>query len=162
MRKYSFAPIINHSCRVLLLGSMPGEESIRQQQYYANPRNQFWKMIYQLYNTEMDSDYKRKTEFLLSKQIALWDVIESCKREGSLDANIEEVLVNDFHRLYEQYPNIEYICFNGQKAYMLYMKFVKQFAGKSFYRLDSTSPANTKSFEAKMDNWRMVSSLLDG
>jgi hypoxanthine-DNA glycosylase len=81
MKKYSFAPIVDEICRILILGSMPGEESIRQHQYYTNPRNQFWKIIYHIYNAEMDGDYHKKTEFLLSKQIALWDVIESCHRK---------------------------------------------------------------------------------
>ena len=161
MKKYSFAPIINETCRILILGSMPGEESIRQQQYYANSRNQFWNIIYQIYNTEMDSDYNKKTEFLLSKQIALWDVIESCHRKGSLDSNIEDVIVHDFTDFFNKYAKLEYICLNGNKAYELYKNCVRQLDGKTMFRLESTSPANTKSLALKIDNWKLIASLID-
>lgn len=160
MRKRSFAPLINTSSSILILGTMPGEESLRQQQYYAHPRNQFWRILYHLFNAEMDSDYQKKTAFILSKQIALWDVVASCARKGSLDANIQAVVPNDFQQLFKQHPGIGALCFNGQRAYHLYRKHVGKVIEMPFYVLESTSPANTKSLEAKMEKWCVIPTLL--
>lgn len=84
----SFEPLVDKESKVLILGSMPGVMSLNKQQYYGNPRNHFWKIIYSLFNEVEDELYEQKKAFLLRKGIALWDVINNCYREGSLDSNI--------------------------------------------------------------------------
>ena len=86
----SFAPIIDDKSKVLILGTMPGGKSLEKQQYYANPRNQFWKIIDNLFDETLPTDYEKKINFLKDKRIALWDVLKACSREGSLDANIKK------------------------------------------------------------------------
>lgn len=158
----SFQPIIDERSRVLILGSMPGVESLEKQQYYANPRNQFWKIMYFLFAEEPDQNYEEKVSFIKSKEIALWDVIENCYREGSLDSNIREEHANDVKGLIKAYPNIETVMFNGAKAYDIYEKRIG-FDAKSnltFQRLTSSSPANTKRYEEKLREWSIIRNFL--
>lgn len=118
----SFLPIIDEQSRILILGSMPGVESLRLQQYYANPRNQFWKILYELFDTQASQVYEEKVSFIKSKKIAVWDVIGY--REGSLDSNIREEKVNDLSALFKAYPDIKTVMFNGGKAYQTYKKWI--------------------------------------
>jgi len=155
----SFLPVGDSLSKILILGSIPGKESLRQHQYYAYPQNQFWKIVYSLFNTPVDDNYDDKILFLKKNNIALWDVIKSCYREGSLDSNIKMEQANDFESLFKNYPNIEYVFFNGLKAYNVFKKKVGfNFGNIKFQRLESTSPANTKKFEYKLDNWSIIKS----
>ena len=159
----SFQPIIDERSRVLILGSMPGVESLRLQQYYANPRNQFWKIIYGIFDAAPGQAYEERISFIKNKSIALWDVIENCHREGSLDSNIREEKVNDFSGLFKAYPNIKIVMFNGGKAYETYKKWIGLGETKNiiFQRLTSSSPANTKKYEEKLREWTVVKQLLN-
>ena len=153
----SFSPIIDARSRILILGSMPGAKSIEEQQYYANPRNQFWQIIYSLFSTPIDHDYNDRILFLRNKGIALWDVISTCTRVGSLDPKIENESVNDFSKLFEDYPNIKLVAFNGTKAFEVYKRRVSFDQTSIDYRLlPSTSPANTRKFEAKQKEWEKI------
>ncbi|WP_187296337.1 DNA-deoxyinosine glycosylase [Tepidibacter mesophilus] len=157
----SFSPIIDSKSTILILGSIPGKESLRQNQYYAYNQNQFWKIIYSLFDTPIDDDYNKKILFLKKNNIALWDVIKSCYREGSLDSNIKMEEANNFESLFNRYPNIEYVFFNGLKAYNVFKKKVGlNFENIKFQRLESTSPANTKRFEYKLDNWSIIKNII--
>lgn len=158
----SFPPIIDEGARVLILGSMPGVESLRLQHYYANPRNHFWKIIYNLFEAETSPTYEEKVSFVMSKKIALWDVIQNCQREGSLDSNIRDEQVNDFSGLFQAYPNIETVIFNGGKAYETYKKWIgfNDVPNLTFLRLTSSSPANTKKFEEKLREWSVIKELI--
>lgn len=162
-RVYSFQPIIDKRSRILILGSMPGVESLKLQQYYANPRNQFWKIIYALFNKELSEDYEERVSFIKEKRIALWDVIENCHREGSLDLAIKDEIANDFQSLFKDYPSISTIFFNGEKAYLTYKKQIgfKGSPNLSFLKLTSSSPANTKKHEEKLREWEIIKELLD-
>ncbi|PKM90064.1 MAG: DNA-deoxyinosine glycosylase [Firmicutes bacterium HGW-Firmicutes-12] len=159
--KKSFNSIVNANSRVLILGSMPGEESLRKQEYYAYAKNQFWPIIYTIFDRELDLSYERRVEFLLEKGIALWDVIERCERKGSLDANIRNERPNDINGLLENNPKIVLVCFNGTKAYETYKKktgFLKDDKIK-YQRLPSTSPIpgkNIKSFAEKVEDWKII------
>ncbi len=159
----SFPPIISRSCRILILGSMPGAESLNKKQYYANSRNLFWKIIYALFEAEPESSYEKRNEFLLSKKIALWDVINCCSREGSLDSNIKNELPNDFDSLLREYPDIKYIFFNGSKAYDSFRKHIgfKQEDGIVYKKLPSTSPAHAVRFEDKLKEWSIIRKYLN-
>lgn len=152
----SFLPIIDMRSRVLILGSMPGVESLRLQQYYANPRNQFWKMLYETFDTQISQDYDERVLFIKSNKIAVWDVIGSCYRDGSLDSNIREEKANDFSDLFKAYPEIKTVLFNGGKAYQTYKKWIGFGASSNltFHKLTSSSPANTKRYEEKLRVWR--------
>lgn len=153
----SFQPIINKEARILVLGSMPGVQSLQAQQYYANPRNQFWRIIYTLFAVPYDPNYSKRIDFIQNKGIALWDVIEKCQRTGSLDSNIQKPAVNDFKKLFIYYPELKLIAFNGTKSFELFKKHVGlEREGMVYKLLPSTSPANTMSFEDKMEQWQII------
>ena len=153
---HSLPQVIDETTKLLIVGSMPGTESLRKQQYYANKSNMFWKIIYSLFDTEYDDIYEKRIEFLKNKNIGLWDVLAECTREGSADSNIREVIVNNFERILEKYPAIKYICFNGKKAYDIYQKKVGFNSEIVFKRLESTSAANAKSLETKIKSWEAI------
>ena len=143
----SFKPSIDNNSKVLILGSMPGIKSLEEQQYYAHPQNRFWKLLSTICNEsklpEFDYDLKLKT--LLENNIALWDTIKSCTREGSLDSDIQNEVPNDIRRLLKKYPNIKTICLNGNKSYSAFKKYFPDLLNLyKCYKLPSTSPANAK------------------
>lgn len=158
----SFLPIIDERSRVLILGSMPGVESLRLQQYYANPRNQFWKIIYGIFDEVPSQAYLERISFIKAKNIAVWDVIANCYREGSLDSNIRDKQVNDFRALFKAYPSIATVMFNGGKAYETYKKWIGFGAipELTFQKLTSSSPANTKKYEEKLKEWGFLKDLV--
>ena len=152
----SFGPVIHKECKSLILGSIPGVKSLQEEKYYAHPRNSFWRIIYTLFETPYEEVYEKRIAFLLSKQIALWDVVKKCEREGSLDSAIQKEQVNDFQTLFKEYPQIKKVFFNGNKAYEIFRKKIGfDFEGITFYKLPSTSPAYTLSFEKKLEAWRV-------
>ncbi len=165
MKIYSFDPIADKNCKVLILGTMPGVMSLKKQQYYGFERNAFWRIVYKLFDCEPDEDYRMRKEFLLRHGIALWDVLKACEREGSSDSDIRNPEPNDFKGLYKMYPSIKHVCFNGGPAARLYQRNII-FNGVAaeqeliFYNLPSTSPAYTIPFEKKLEQWKLVRSLL--
>lgn len=157
MKKYSFAPISENDAAILILGTMPGEQSLQLQQYYGHARNNFWKIISSLFDENLPTDYKEKIRLLTQNKIALWDVLEACERQGSLDSAIKMEVANDFESFLKQHPNIKKIYFNGQKAASFFKKYVPISDGYSFTTLPSTSPANAgKSFEDKLNEWKII------
>ena len=159
-RPISFAPIIDDKSKVLILGTMPGGKSLEEQQYYANPRNQFWKIIDNIFDEPLPPDYEEKTDFLKDKGIALWDVLKACSREGSLDVNIKNEEINDFKTLFDNYPDIRCVAFNGTKAYDIFKKNIGFDFQKDFVKLPSTSPAHTIKFEQKLKEWEKIRKYL--
>lgn len=164
---HSFAPIADGKCRVLILGTMPGVMSLKKQQYYGYDQNAFWRIIYGLFGDKPDEDYELRKAFLLKHHIALWDVLMACEREGSSDSDIRNPVPNDFASLYERYPNLVNVCFNGGPAERLYRRFVEKpgalrFGSKTYYGLPSTSPANASlRFETKFERWKLLLQLLE-
>jgi double-stranded uracil-DNA glycosylase len=160
----SFSAIANKNCRVLILGSMPGEESLKHKEYYAHKQNQFWHIMEHILDTEFIADkkrkalYKRRVKALLSQKIALWDVLHSCKRRGSLDSDIREEIANDFAEFFASYPRITHVFFNGGKAEKSFQRFVLPSIDKGkikFKRLPSTSPAHAgMSIAKKKSAWK--------
>lgn len=156
-------PIIDDNARVLILGSMPGNESLRKGEYYAHPKNQFWKILFSIFDMEQKALYSAKVSFLKEKRIALWDVIKQCDREGSADSKITNVCINELPSLLATYPQIKHLFFNGQKAFDIFNKEVKPGISSeiTLKRLPSTSPANaTISVEAKIKEWGIIKTLL--
>ena len=143
----SFKPSINNNSKILVLGSMPGIKSLNESQYYAHPQNRFWKVMGYICNEPKlyEFYYEQKLKILLDNNIALWDVIKSCKREGSLDSDIQNEKPNDIKGLLKKYPNIKIICLNGNKSYSLFKKYFPDINEKyRCYKMPSTSPANAK------------------
>lgn len=158
----SLEAIVDINSKVLILGSIPGKQSLDKQEYYGNGRNAFWKIIYSLFKTEIDDDYDKRIEFIKQNNIALWDVIKNCDRKGSLDSNIKNERPNDFVSLFKDYPNIKCVFFNGAKSFDVFKKQVgfDQFQTINFEKLTSTSPANTIRFENKLDQWKIIKECL--
>ena len=157
-----FPPVIERGCRVLILGSMPSAESLRQQQYYAHPRNAFWPVMEKLFAIPRQDEYASRTRLLSQKGVALWDVLHSCVRPGSLDSAIRtgsEVL-NDFSGLHARYPGIGAVFFNGGAAQKIYRRYVldrQALPELEYHLLPSTSPAfAAMSFENKLLRWQSV------
>ena len=152
----SFSPIIGKSPKFLFLGTMPGKTSLRQEQYYAHPQNLFWKIIFQLFNSEFMENYLEKIVFLKQNNIALWDVCQSCYRKGSLDSYIQKEIPNHIPNLIEQNPTINKIIFNGKKAKKLYKKHFEFLNKIEYFTVLSSSPANAAfTFEQKLENWKL-------
>lgn len=157
-RLISFEPIIDTHTRILILGSMPGAVSLHKQEYYGHKRNCFWKMIFELFRVKPLTDYDQKLQFLLKHRIGLWDVLSHCTREGSLDSNIRDGVANDFSRLFSNYPGIHDVLFNGTKAHDFFNSKVGMdgFKTITFWKMPSTSPANTKPYEDKLKDWAVL------
>ncbi|CAA7387422.1 DNA-deoxyinosine glycosylase [Chryseobacterium fistulae] len=156
----SFPPIIDDHSRILILGSIPGIKSLEKQEYYAHPQNKFWKIIFELFGEELTMDYTEKINMLKKKQIALWDVIDSCERKGSLDSEIRNEEANQIIELLEKYPNVKTIFCNGGKSYKNLQKIIGNNFKTPFYLLPSTSPLHTISFERKFESWKLILNYL--
>ncbi|WP_280770973.1 DNA-deoxyinosine glycosylase [Salipaludibacillus daqingensis] len=163
----SMAPVIGPEANVLILGSMPGIKSLEKQQYYGNPRNHFWSIISELLNTDITTwDYEQKCSFLIENKIALWDVLASCERKGSLDSAIRQEEMNDLNSLIQDFPTIKWIGLNGTKAYQSFQKYrkTKEFPAMPYTKLPSSSPVpgkNVKTFEEKVISWHVVHHYLN-
>lgn len=157
---YSFKPVINQESRLIVLGSMPGIKSLNAGQYYAHPQNAFWRIMADVLGFAVDAAYVDKLTALESAGIALWDVLQACQREGSLDANItvDSQVGNDFNTLFRNYPKIQTVCFNGAKAEAYFNKAILPSLAASerrYIRLPSTSPAHAAmTFNDKLTAWR--------
>ncbi len=156
----SFPPIIDRSSRILILGSIPGVKSLEKQQYYGHPQNKFWKIMFELLNEDFTEDYTERIQILNKHHIALWDVIDSCERKGSLDSEIKNEEANPIGELLESHPNIRAVFCNGGKSY----KNLQKMLGKNYkipvFLLPSTSPLHTVSFEKKFEEWEKIKSYL--
>lgn len=162
---FSFPPVSAPSATTLILGSMPGEASLRAQEYYAHPRNLFWKILGELIDANPDLPYPARLQKLTGAGLALWDVLQSCKREGSLDGDIDphSIIPNDFATFFASHPRIEQVFFNGAMAETSFRRHVlKQLPADTtrsmrFTRLPSTSPANAGfSYARRLEAWRQI------
>jgi hypoxanthine-DNA glycosylase len=159
---HSFAPVIRADARVLVLGSMPGAASLAAGQYYAHPRNQFWPIMERLCGASRTQSYQSRLARLQQHGIALWDVLASCVRRGSLDAAIEQAsaVPNDLPALLQRYRGVVLLCCNGTAAYRILQRHYGAALADTLpwircVRLPSTSPANAgTSGAAKLEAWR--------
>jgi hypoxanthine-DNA glycosylase len=165
----AFPPISAANARVLILGSMPGEASLRQRRYYGHPRNAFWPILSALLDLAPSAGYAERSAALVAHRIALWDVIAACERSGSLDQAIrrETIEVNDFAGFFDSRPGITRVVFNGGTAEREYQRRVlpllpARYRAIRCHRLPSTSPANASlRFEDKLAAWRVILDWLD-
>ena len=158
----SFPPVANASARILILGSMPGEESLRAGQYYAHPRNTFWKLMGELFDAGAELPYERRIQQLKKSGVALWDVLASCLRKGSLDSAIaaNSITANDFQAFFARHRKITQVFFNGATAECRFrMQVLPGLSAQplQFTRLPSTSPAHAAlSYGQKRTAWRAI------
>ena len=156
-----FPPVSAANARVLVLGSLPGVRSLEETRYYAQPRNAFWRIMGELYGAAPELPYADRLQRLLDARVALWDVVASAVRPGSLDSNIARatVVVNDFAAFFAGHRQIGLICFNGQAAEKLFRRHVLPELGALVPNdrmiLPSTSPANAgMPYAEKLRQWR--------
>jgi TDG/mug DNA glycosylase family protein len=162
----SFPPILGALPRVLILGSMPGAASLAAGQYYAHPRNAFWPILGELLGFAPTAPYDERVAALQAHGIAVWDVLQTCIRPGSLDAAIERdsEVANDLPGLLAAQPGIATICFNGGAAAATFRRHVPAACtdGRRLVPLPSTSPANASwSFARKLSAWRVALAPLE-
>lgn len=162
-RVHSFEPVIGVKPRLIILGSMPGVVSLQQAQYYANPRNAFWRIMADIFGIDAEASYQTRLEQISTQPVILWDSLRACHRPGSLDAKIDSssAEANDIGALLVRFPGVRAIIFNGAAS----EKFFKQLVlttlppgpGPDLLRMPSTSPANAgMSFDQKLDAWREI------
>lgn len=151
------APIAAPDARVLILGSMPGVKSLEAQQYYAHPQNAFWRIMGELVGASRDKSYEGRAEILKARKIALWDVLESCVRHGSLDANIKDAASNDFSEFFAAHEQLRVIGLNGGTAAKIFRRRVAAAlpVGATAVQLPSSSAAHARMrFEQKCAVWK--------
>ena len=158
----SFPPVIGEAPRVLILGSMPGARSLAADEYYAHPRNAFWPIMAALLGFDAALPYRDRLATLTAAGVALWDVLQSCVRPGSADSAIQRGTrtANDFPLLFQRYPEIRLVCFNGAEAERSFQREVRPSLAQPRFeavRLPSTSPAYAAlSLERKRVLWAEV------
>lgn len=161
VRKNSFAPIVDETSRLLILGSLPGEQSLARGQYYGNPRNQFWRLAGEVIGLELvGRTYEDRLETLRAAGVGLWDVVESAVRPGSLDAAIRNHAGNDIGALAAGLPALRAIAFNGGKAAQLGRRLIGSNPPWALVDLPSSSPAFTLSYEEKRARWMALRAYL--
>jgi hypoxanthine-DNA glycosylase len=163
LQAQSFPPIARKTSRLLILGSMPGMASLRAQQYYAHPRNQFWPIMGEVLGFDPASPYEARIAWLRARDVALWDVLLSCRRPSSLDSAIvsASIVANDFAGFFRSHPQIRKVFFNGGTAERLFLRYVRPQLAAGLQiehrRLPSTSPAHAAlPFAAKLLAWRAI------
>lgn len=160
------APLYQSNARILILGSMPGQASLDSQQYYGHPRNQFWPLLQQLFGIDASLDYASRCQQALDAGVALWDVIGSCQRPGSLDSAIvgSSIRFNPLVELCQQLPDLQKIWLNGGKAAQSFRQYQRQQDLNALSRtpvgvvqLPSSSPAHASlTFAGKLLQWRQA------
>lgn len=160
----SFPPIAARDARVLILGSMPSVASLTRHQYYGHPRNAFWRIMGRLFGAAGELPYRHRQAILRQHGVAVWDVLQECRRTGSLDAAIETAseVPNDLAAFLDRHRQVRTIFFNGQKAEAAFRRHARPRVELlqrplCYIRLPSTSPAHAgQSFEQKLAAWQQV------
>jgi hypoxanthine-DNA glycosylase len=159
--KRSFPPIVDGRARVLVLGTLPGEESLRRGEYYAHPRNLFWPIVFALFGAAPAASYADRLAFLGAHRIAVWDVCEIGEREASADSMIRKEVPNAIDRLLDDYPSIRAVAFNGATARRLYDRHLPRRSALAYLALPSTSPAHARiGFAEKLARWSALREAL--
>lgn len=161
MRSVGFAPVVDARTRLLILGSLPGDASLKAAQYYAHPRNAFWPLIGGLLGEGLPAlDYEARLTRLKARGVGLWDVIASAERSGSLDAAIRSPEAADLVRLVDSLPHLRAVAFNGGLAARLGRRILGGCERLSLVDLPSSSPAHAISLSAKAQSWAILGDFL--
>ena len=160
MREYHLIePVYNKSSKILILGSFPSVKSREANFFYHHPQNRFWKILANIYNTELPETIIEKKEFLINQHIAVWDVIASCEIKGSSDSSITNVEVNDLKKIIDQ-SQITHIYTYGNLADRLYHRYFDEIIDLPVTKLPSSSPANASYSLTKLISfWKEIKSL---
>jgi hypoxanthine-DNA glycosylase len=159
--KRSFPPVADARARVLILGSLPGEESLAQARYYAHPRNQFWRLVGDVTGRDLNSlDYEARLIALGDAGIALWDTVGTARRKGSLDGAIRDVEANALAQLTDTLPGLRAVGFNGATAAAIGTPQLAGREGLALIALPSSSPAYTLAYAAKLAAWQRLADFL--
>jgi len=153
---HGLPPIVDDGANALILGNMPSVISLGAQQYYANPRNSFWRITAEIFGFDASAPYAVRIAALKANGIAVWDVLRSCRRVGSLDSAVEHdsMVANDFGQFFESQPHITRVFFNGAAAEKNFSRLVRVSPDLAYRRLPSTSPAQTMRYADKLGVWR--------
>jgi hypoxanthine-DNA glycosylase len=152
--KFSFSAVTDEATRVLILGSLPGEASLRAGQYYAHPQNQFWRLMSAVTGRDLQAPpYPERLAGLLSAGVGLWDTVRSAERVGSLDAKIRGHTPNSLGAFAATLPSLRVIAFNGAKASAIGRGRLGADSGFTLITLPSSSPAHAVPFERKLEQW---------
>ncbi len=159
--KRSFPPVVDAGTRLLLLGSLPGEESLARGQYYANPRNHFWRLIGAVIGADLvPLPYPERLEALLAAGVGLWDTVGAATRRGSLDGAIRGHSANDLAALTRTLPRLRAVGFNGRKSATVGLPQLAHRPDLALIPLPSSSPAYTMPFDAKLAAWKRLAAHL--
>jgi TDG/mug DNA glycosylase family protein len=164
-----FAPLVTTGARALVLGSLPSKMSLETGQYYGNPQNAFWRLMGELFDAGTRLPYAERVKRLSDSGVAVWDVLQSSVRPGSMDSAIDQstAVANDFTSFFARRPNIQLVCFNGQKAAQMFERLVLPDIGNKsntlrYQTLPSTSPAYAAmSFDEKFRHWSILKTETD-
>ena len=153
---HGLGPLTGPAPRTLILGNMPSVMSLASGQYYGNPRNAFWPIIADILGFDAAAPYEQRVSEIVGHGIAVWDVLRSCRRVGSLDSAVERdsMVPNDFGTFLTANPRIGLLLFNGAAAEANYRRLVRDAPDVPGIRLPSTSPAHTMRFADKLAHWR--------
>ena len=151
------APLVHPDSSILILGTMPGDKAIELQQYFAHRSNQFWKLLFAVFGEEFSTDYAVRKMLLQKNHIALWTVLASCERSGSMDQNIRNEAPNDINELLKAYPKIKHVFFESVAARKYFSKHVEEMPEITYGILPSPSSAfATMGFEQKLELWKAL------
>ncbi len=155
-----FPPIVGDGARTLILGNMPSAMSLAAGQYYANPRNAFWRIMADVFGFDVHEPYEQRVARLVEQRVAVWDVLRSCRRVGSLDAAIERnsMVANDFAVFFRRHHDVDTLFFNGAAAEKNFARLAMVDHAPRAHRLPSTSPANTIPYLRKLAAWTAIAS----
>jgi TDG/mug DNA glycosylase family protein len=155
--KRGLAPVARRDARLFILGSLPGDASLAAQQYYAHPRNGFWRLMESLIGQGLVSlDYPQRLERLVSNRIGLWDVVAHATRAGSLDQAIRSAGHNPLADYFATFPQLEAVAFNGSAAAAAGRSLLAGMSCLQLIDLPSSSPANTRPFAEKAEAWKVL------
>lgn len=171
MKIHCLNPIVDNDCETLILGSIPGKKSLEQGNYYADPDNQFWDIVFRILYPDWDCfkivdesiSFEDRYKLLLGNRIGLWDVINCCDRDGCSDKKITNATINDFEAFFQSFGNINTVIFNGKGRRSAYILFVNEypnlestFPNICFKQLNSTSSQKQKQYisrSKRMEKW---------
>lgn len=156
MIQHTIPPVYNSNSKILILGTMPSPKSRETGFFYGHPQNRFWRVLATVFDSPVPETTIEKKAFLLSRGIALWDVLKSCAIEGASDSSIAEPEANDLTELLT-HTQVQAVFATGKKAAELYQRFLQAKTGLPIHTLPSTSPANCRiTFDALVQNYRVI------
>lgn len=160
-RKTGLAPLIGRDARLVILGSLPGDASLRAARYYGHPRNQFWRLLGAAIGEPLaERGYAERLALLAGRRIGLWDVIATASRQGSLDQSIRDAIPNPLLATLAPLADLRAVAFNGAAASLAGRRLLKEGPWR-LIDLPSSSPANSAPFAQKLDRWGLLAAFVD-